>query len=96
MSPSQSGISCVLGVSRKPCRTNLGAPARSISIFNDGTDQVSSWRYGGSGLAEYDEMEGRAWDRQSEDGVLTKGTLATECLGAKPTYLGKMGANEVC
>lgn len=47
-------------------------------------------------MAEYDEMERRAWDRQSEDGVLTKGTLATECLGAKPTYLGKMGANEVC
>jgi transposase len=42
---------------------------------------VALWR---SGLAEYDEIEGIAWDWQSVDGALVKAPLAVECVGANP------------
>ncbi len=44
------------------------------------------WR---AGLAEYDEMEGIAWDWQSIDGAMHKAPLATECVGPNPTDRGK-------
>ena len=47
---------------------------------------VMLWR---SGLAEYDEMEGIAWDWQSVDGAMAKAPLAVECVGANPTDRGK-------
>lgn len=45
-----------------------------------------------SGLAEYDQMEGIAWNWQSVDGTLLKAPLATECVGANPTDRGKKRA----
>ncbi len=42
-----------------------------------------------SGLAEYDDMEGIAWDWQSVDGAMVKAPLAIECVGANPTDRGK-------
>jgi transposase len=50
---------------------------------------VTLWR---AGLAEYDEMEGIAWDWQSVDGAMVKAPLAIECVGANPTDRGKKGA----
>jgi transposase len=50
---------------------------------------VGLWR---AGLAEYDEMEGIAWDWQSVDGAMVKAPLALECVGANPTDRGKKGA----
>ena len=47
---------------------------------------LALWR---SGLAEYDEMEGIAWDWQSVDGAMVKAPLAIECAGANPTDRGK-------
>jgi transposase len=44
------------------------------------------WR---SGLAEYDEMEGIAWEWQSADGCLFKAPLAKEAVGPNPTDRGK-------
>jgi len=44
------------------------------------------WR---AGLAEYDEMEGIAWEWQSIDGASGKAPLATECVGPNPTDRGK-------
>jgi transposase len=44
------------------------------------------WR---QGLAEYDAMEGIAWDWQSIDGAMHKAPLAQECAGANPTDRGK-------
>jgi len=44
------------------------------------------WR---AGLAEYDEMEGIAWDWQSIDGATGKAPLAVECVGRNPTDRGK-------
>jgi len=50
---------------------------------------VALWR---AGLAEYDEMEGIAWDWQSVDGAMGKAPLAVECVGANPTDRGKKWA----
>ena len=44
-----------------------------------------------AGLAEYDDMEGIAWDWQSIDGCMIKAPLALESVGRKPTDRGKMG-----
>jgi transposase len=47
---------------------------------------VALWR---AGLAEYDEMEGIAWQWQSIDGAMIKAPLARETVGANPTDRGK-------
>jgi len=44
------------------------------------------WR---AGLAEYDELEGIAWEWQSIDGAMVKAPLATEEVGPNPTDRGK-------
>jgi hypothetical protein len=44
------------------------------------------WR---SGLAEYDDLEGIAWDWQSIDGAMVKAPLALSCVGPNPTDRGK-------
>ena len=49
---------------------------------------LALWR---AGLAEYDEMEGIAWDWQSMDEALVKAPLAIECVGANPTDRGGKG-----
>ena len=41
------------------------------------------------GLAEYDEMEGIAWEWQSIDGSMMKAPLAKESVGPNPTDRGK-------
>ena len=40
-------------------------------------------------LAEYDEMEGISWKRQSIDGAIVKAPLAQETVGPNPTDRGK-------
>jgi transposase len=47
---------------------------------------VRLWR---AGLAEYDEMEGIAWEWQSLDGTQGKAPLAQEAVGDNPTDRGK-------
>lgn len=42
-----------------------------------------------AGLAEYDEMEGIAWEWQSVDGAMMKAPLAQEAVGRNPTDRGK-------
>ena len=44
------------------------------------------WR---AGLAEYDQLEGIAWEWQSIDGATGKAPLARECVGPNPTDRGK-------
>lgn len=41
------------------------------------------------GLAEYDDLEGIAWQWQSMDGAMNKAPLALETVGANPTDRGK-------
>lgn len=50
---------------------------------------MALWR---SGLAEYDEMEGLAWNWQGVGGAMVKAPRALECMGANPTDRGKEGA----
>jgi len=50
---------------------------------------LALWR---AGLAEYDEMEGIAWDWQSVDGAMVKALLALECVGANPADRGEKRA----
>lgn len=47
---------------------------------------TSLWR---AGLAEYDELEGIAWNWQSIDGAMIKAPLAQEAVGPNPTDRGK-------
>ena len=42
-----------------------------------------------AGLAEYDELEGIAWEWQSIDGAMIKAPLAKEAVGPNPTDRGK-------
>ncbi len=44
-----------------------------------------------SGLAEYDDMEGIAWEWQSIDSAMTKAPMARESVGPNPTDRGKNG-----
>jgi transposase len=50
----------------------------------------SIWK---AGLAEYDELEGIAWQWQSVDGALMKAPLAQVAVGPNPTDRGKKGAH---
>lgn len=47
---------------------------------------LSIWQ---EGLAEYDDLEGIAWEWQRIDGAVCKAPLATECVGRNPTGRGK-------
>jgi transposase len=49
-----------------------------------------------SGLAEYDDMHGIAWEWQSIDGALGKAPLAKECVGPNPTDRGKKWTQTQC
>jgi transposase len=58
--------------------------------------RFQQWRAAGffrklwqAGLAEYDDLEGIAWERQSIDGTQGKAPLALEAVGNNPTDRGK-------
>ena len=52
------------------------------------------WR---AGLAEYDELEGIAWEWQSIDGSMIKAPLAREVVGSNRRQIGeKMEASVIC
>ena len=48
------------------------------------------------GLAEYDDMEGIAWEWQSIDGSMYKAPLAQEAVGPNPTDRGKKRNKAAC
>ena len=50
---------------------------------------LALWR---SGLAEYNDLEGIAWEWQSIDGAMVKAPLALACVGPNPTDRGKKWA----
>jgi len=47
-----------------------------------------------AGLAEYDELEGIAWEWQSIDGAMVKAPLAKDSVGPNPTDRGKKWKQE--
>ena len=50
---------------------------------------VKLWQ---AGLAEFDEMEGIAWEWQSIDSSIVKAPLGQEAVGNNPTDSGKKGS----
>ena len=54
---------------------------------------LNLWR---AGLAEYDEMEGIAWQWQSIDGTMVKAPMAQETVGPNPTDRGKKRNQTPC
>ncbi len=53
---------------------------------------LALWR---AGLAEYDEMEGIAWDWQSVDGAMVKAPWPSSAWGPTPWIGERMDAKEV-
>lgn len=70
-------------------KERFGSPSAIHRYFRE-WDQagvfLELWKHG---LAEYDEMEGIAWEWQSIDGSMTKAPLAQEAVGKNPTDRGK-------
>ncbi|HEV2416207.1 MAG TPA: IS5 family transposase [Terriglobia bacterium] len=92
--PARNVLSAIVHVLRKGCQWKaVPKEFGSASAIHKHFQQwhragffLALWR---TGLAEYDEMEGIAWDWQSIDGASVKAPLATECVGANPTDRGK-------
>ncbi len=53
-------------------------------------------RKSGAGLAEFDDLEGIAWEWQSIDGAMMKAPLAQETVGPNPMDREKTGASGTC
>jgi len=92
--PDRSIFAGILYVLRTGCQWKaLPASFGSASAIHK---HFQRWRQAGfflalwrAGLAEYDEMEGIAWEWQSIDGTQGKAPLAQEAVGNNPTDRGK-------
>ena len=70
-------------------KDQFGSPKAIHRYFRDWEQRgffLALWQ---AGLAEYDEMEGIAWEWQSVDGAMMKAPLALEAVGPNPTDRGK-------
>lgn len=77
------------GIQWKALPKHFGSASAVHKHFQDWERQgffLAIWQ---EGLAEYDGMEGIAWEWQSVDGALGKAPLAIQCVGANPTDRGK-------
>jgi transposase len=80
------------GIQWKALPKDYGSSSAVHARFQYWADAGFFLRIWQAGLAEYDGMEGIAWEWQSVDGALGKAPLATECSGRNPTDRGKKGA----
>ena len=72
-------------------KERYGSPSSIHAYFRKWAQEgffLSLWK---AGLAEYDEMEGIAWQWQSIDSASTKAPMARESVGPNPTDRGKNG-----
>ncbi len=72
-------------------RERFGSPSSVHTYFRQWQAQgffLALWK---AGLAEYDDMEGIAWEWQSIDSAMTKAPMAQESVGPNPTDRGKDG-----
>ena len=72
-------------------RERFGSPSSIHTYFREWQARgffLALWK---AGLAEYDEMEGIAWEWQSIDSAMTKAPMAQESVGPNPTDRGKNG-----
>lgn len=89
-----SGIVYVLrtGCQWKALPREYGAASSVHKYFQDWQKAGFFLRIWQAGLAEYDGMQGIAWEWQSIDGAMGKAPLAQECVGPNPTDRGKKRA----
>jgi transposase len=89
-----SGIVYVLrtGCQWKALPREYGAASSVHKYFQDWQTAGFFLRIWQAGLAEYDGMQGLAWEWQSIDGAMGKAPLAQECVGPNPTDHGKKRA----
>lgn len=70
-------------------KERFGSPSSVYTYFSNWLKAgffLNLWR---AGLAEYDEMQGIAWEWQSGDGGIVKAPMALELVGPNPTDRGK-------
>ncbi len=70
-------------------KERFGSPSAIHRYFRSWLEQGFFQRLWQAGLAEYDELEGIAWEWQSIDGATHKAPLALEAVGPNPTDRGK-------
>ncbi len=89
-----SGIVYVLrtGCQWKALPREYGAASSIHKYFQDWQTAGFFVRIWQAGLAEYDGMQGIAWEWQSIDGAMGKAPLAQQCVGPNPTDRGKKWA----
>lgn len=71
---------CTRAADGRLFHASLAAPVLSICIFQKWQETGFFLRLWQAGLAEYDEMEGIAWNWQSIDRAMHKAPLGTECV----------------
>jgi transposase len=76
-------------------KERYGSPSSIHKYFRIWLKQGFFLRLWRAGLAEYDDMEGIAWEWQSIDGAMVKAPLGQEAVGRNPTDRGKKGKQEV-
>ena len=70
-------------------KERFGSPSAAHRYFQTWLQAgffLALWR---AGLAEFDDMEGIAWEWRSLDGAMVKAPLALEAVGPNPTDRGK-------
>jgi transposase len=89
-----SGMVYVLrtGCQWKALPREYGAASSVHKYFQDWQAAGFFLRIWQAGLAEYDGMQGIAWEWQSIDGTMGKAPLAQQCVGPNPTDRGKKRA----
>jgi transposase len=91
-----AGICFVLrtGIQWKALPKEFGSASAVHRYFQEWQEAGFFEAFWRAGLAEYDEMQGIAWEWQSVDGQMNKAPLATECVGPNPTDRGKKWTQE--
>ena len=92
--PSRQIFSAIVYVLRTGCQwkampKEFGSASAIHKHFQEWQQNGFFTRLWQAGLAQYDQMEGIAWEWQSIDGSLGKAPLALECVGPNPTDRGK-------
>jgi transposase len=95
--PARSIFSAIVYVLRTGCQwkalpREYGSASAVHQHFQDWQKAGFFLRLWQAGLAEYDGMQGIAWEWQSIDGAMGKAPLARECVGSNPTDRGKKRA----
>jgi hypothetical protein len=77
------------GMQWKALPRDFGSASAVHQHFQDWQKAGFFLRLWQAGLAEYDGMQGIAWEWQSIDGAMGKAPLGQECVGPNPTDRGK-------